>query len=332
MYLLRRISQALLALFGVSIILFYLLHAMPGDPSDQILMLSGSEMSIEAIETVRKDLFLDRPIHERYLCWVLGSSGPSCESWPTRGLLFGDLGASRVYNQPVTEIFFSKLLSSFRLLIPAFLIAAFLALGLGALASTPNFAWVARMNNLISFSGLAFPVHWIGLSLLLVFSVQWRIFPVGGINNLSEPSFFGALQHAFLPVFVLSLFYFSRWVGHVQSQFQEVLKQDYIQVARAKGLKESRIILVHALPAAALPIITVIGHSIPGIFSGAVVTERVFSYPGLGLLLLDSIKSDDYFLAMTILLVFALVSFVCTIIIDLTYQKLDPRIRLGGES
>jgi len=328
MYLLKRVIQIFASIAALSLILFYLLHAMPGDPSDQILLLRGDQMSASDIQEFRRAHFLDRPTHKRYLCWLLGNSTASCEAWPTKGVFAGDLGISRAHQVPVSEIFFDRLVLSLGLMIPAFFLALLFSILAGVWAAYRKDEWFDRFILGLSFSGIAFPIHCWGLLLLLIFAVFLGVFPVGGANDIRHASIFAGIHHAILPVCVLSFFYFSRWVRHVRNQILEVLPSDFVLTARAKGLSQNRILFVHVLGGAVLPILTIVGHSIPGIFAGAVVTERVFSYPGMGMLLLESIKTDDYFLAMTILLVFAVVSFTCSLLIDVAYQYFDPRVRL----
>lgn len=329
MYLARRLLQVIALLAVLSAVLFYTLHLMPGSAED--VLFAGDPSITEAdLQRVRTLRGLDRPIHERYVCWLIGRTDGRCRYWPAGGFLSGDLGYSRVHKQRVSALVGGRLANTMRLMLPAFIIALLVSLSLGIVAARRPNGWLDRAIAAVSFAGLSLPIHWVGLVAILLFSVSLGWFPAGGVQDPHAPGFVSRVHHAALPVALLSLFYIGRWTRHVRSALLEVVNLDFIRAARAKGLSERTVFVRHALANAAIPIVTVVSQSIPSLFSGALVTERVFAYPGMGLLIFDSVVGDDYLAAMTVFMIFAALTSVASLIADVAYWMIDPRIRLSG--
>lgn len=325
----RRLGVGAVLLGVLSVVLFYLLHLMPGSPAE-LLLASNPDLSGEDIDRIRKLRGLDRPIHEQYLCWLVGRGSGICDgAWPTDGILFGDLGYSTVHHRPVSELLFGRLGRTLVLMVPAFSIAVILSIVLGAYAAHHAGRGLDRIISGFVFVGLSLPVHWFAMVAILVFSVGLSWFPPSGVDDPVVPSFGARVHHAVLPVAVLCLYYVGRWTRHVRGAVREELRQPYLDAARMKGLSERSVIFRHALPNALLPFVTVVAQSMPVMFSGALVIEQVFSYPGMGLLIFESVDQRDYLVAIVVLLIYAALTFFAALVADLLYALLDPRVRIG---
>lgn len=325
----RRLAFAAVLLLALSMGLFYLLHVLPGSP-EEALLASNPDLRAEDIERIRTLRGLDRPIPERYFCWLFGQNAPSCAYWPSeRGILGGDLGFSHVHKLPVAEVLAARLPRTMGLMIPAFAIALLAAIGLGAWSALRRGRPIDRLVSVLCFTGMSLPVHWISLMLILIFAVYLGLFPAGGVRSPLDDSFADLLHHAVLPISVLSLGFAARWTRFVRASMLEVLNQDFVRTARAHGLSERQVLLRHVLPNALLPLVTVVAQSAPVLFSGALVVESVFSYPGMGVLILESIVEHDHLAAIVSCLIYAGCALFFALAADLAYAAIDPRIRVG---
>jgi peptide/nickel transport system permease protein len=327
---LRRLVQMAAMLAVLSVGLFYLLHAMPGDPLETLLA-SNPELQPEDIARIKAQRGLDRPIHERYWCWLVGSeSEGACAYWPSkRGITGGDLGWSEVHRLPVSELLGARLATTLSMMIPALVLALALAVPLGVLAARRRGQTVDRLVSLLTFAGVSLPAHWLALIAVLVFAVGLRWLPPSGIRDVQNPSFASWIEHAVLPVLVLAVLYGARWTRYVRASTLEVLELDFVHAARAKGLRERDVLLHHVLPNALLPLITVVSQAMPALFSGALIVERVFAYPGMGILLFESVEAEDHLVAIVVFLAYAAVTMLAAFTADVAYAAIDPRIRVG---
>jgi peptide/nickel transport system permease protein len=329
---LARLAQLAVTWLALAVVLFHLLDAMPGRAADARL-LADPRLGPADLERLAAHRGENRSTLARFGCWWLGRpAGVSdadlpCAWWAGGGLLRGDLGWSTVHQRPVVEVLAGRLPNTLRLMIPAFGLAAGLALGLGMLAARRRGRWSDRVVLGFAALGTASPSHWIGLLAIggLALGLGW--FPVGGVDDPRSPSVLARVHHALLPVLVLVLVFAARWVRHVRSAMLGALAEDAVRLARAKGLSEARVLVAHALRAAAGPIALVMTDALPALFSGAVVTERVFSYPGIGLLMLESLTGDDRVVAMTVFLAYAALTMASTWLGDLVQAWIDPRLR-----
>lgn len=337
MGLLGRLLQLAALLAALSLALFWLLHAMPGNTEDMLLAASP-ELRAEDLDRLRSLRGLDRPLLERYGCWLTGrgtSAGPdaaahTCAYWPSeRGILGGDLGWSRVHKLPVRAILSARVPRTLTLTVPAFLIALLLAIPLGVWAAQRHARWPDHLLRAVSFIGVSLPMHWLAMIAILLFSLRLRLLPTSGVTDLSDPSLRSVIRHAILPVAILTLFFAARWIRYLRSAVLECLHLDFVRMARAKGLSERQVLWRHAFPNAAIPFITIVSQSIPALFSGALVIERVFAYPGVGLLLYESVEANDHLVAIVVFLVYAALTMAAAWFADLVYVALDPRVRLG---
>jgi peptide/nickel transport system permease protein len=242
------------------------------------------------------------------------------------GFLWGDLGFSNTYKRPVAELLEGRLLATLRLTIPSLLLSVLLAILLGTLAARKPDSALDRVIQVLSNVGISVPVFWTGLLSIIVFAVTLQWLPPGGMETPGESGVVDAMEHAVLPVGVLTLFYTGRFLRYVRSGMVEVLQQDFIRTARALGLPEWRV-MGYALRNALIPLVTVLALSIPGLFSGAVLTETVFSWPGMGRLIYESVLNSDHYVAMVAFLMSAAVVMLANLVADALYGVLDPRIR-----
>jgi peptide/nickel transport system permease protein len=309
-YLLRRLLAAVPVLLGVSILVFSMLHLTPGDPV--VLMLSGGGgsgasqgASAEAIERLRQELGLDRPVWVQYLRWI-GNA------------LRGDLGRSIWSNQRVTEMIVAQLGSTFQLTIAGLGLAVVLGVLLGVIAAMRAHSWLDSTIMAVASLGVSMPAFWLGLILIFIFSLRLGWFPATGA---------GGLNRLILPAAVLGLEASAIIARLVRSSMLEVMRQEYVTTARAKGLSERVVVLRHALRNALVPVVTVVGLQFGAVLSGTVVLETVFARQGIGRLAITAINGKDFPLVQGIVLFVATVYVFVNLAVDLLYGFIDPRIR-----
>lgn len=337
MLLAKRLAFFAVLLVALSMGLFYLLHVLPGSP-EEALIASNPELSSADVARIRTLRGLDRPIPERYVCWLfgrgaekIGENSGTCTYWPSaRGILGGDLGFSQVHKLPVSEILAVRLPATFSLMFPAFFLSLALAIALGITSAVKHGSTFDRWVSRFCFGGMSVPVHWISLMAILVFAVTLRAFPAGGIRDPVDPSFGSLLHHAVLPITVLSIGFTSRWTRFVRTSTLEVLHLDFVRTARSSGVEERTILLRHVFPNALLPLIAVVAGSAPALFSGALVVETVFTYPGMGVLIFESLMKNDHLVAIVVFLIYSALSLSFALLADLAYQAVDPRIRIAS--
>jgi peptide/nickel transport system permease protein len=304
-YLIQRLAGALLVILGVISIVFLLIHLIPGDPVEIMLGESAAAADREAL---RISLGLDQPLAVQFVDYL-------------GGLLQLDLGTSIHLRRPVTELLLERLPATGMLAAASLLIALLLALPLGILAAVrKDTAWDSGAMG-FSMLGVSIPNFWLGPLLILVFSLWLGWFPVSGRNGVAS---------VVLPALTLGTGLAAVLSRMVRSSMLEVLGEDYIRTARAKGLPDSRVVLHHALRNSLLPVITLLGLQLGALLAGAVITETVFSWPGIGLLTIEAIQSRDYPVVQACVLLISLCYVVVNFLTDLAYAQVDPRIRLGG--
>lgn len=303
-YLLQRLSGACLVVLGVVSIVFLLLHLVPGDPVEIML---GESASVADRQALRHELGLDRPLYAQYLGYI-GS------------LARFDLGTSIHYRQPVTELLLDRLPATGLLAGVTLLLTVALALPLGIVAAIRrNTRWDTGAMG-FSLLGVSIPNFWLGPLLILVFSLWLGWLPVSGQGGVSS---------VILPALTLGTGLAAVLSRMVRSSMLEVLHEDYLRTARAKGLSPQRVILRHALRNAMLPVITLMGLQLGALLAGAVITETVFSWPGVGLLTIEAIQSRDYPVVQACVLLISITYVIVNLLTDLAYAWVDPRIRLG---
>ncbi|MFZ5769359.1 MAG: ABC transporter permease [Bacillota bacterium] len=313
-YLARSLVGMAVVLVAATLITYLLIEAAPGDPV--VALYAGNPDFTEAdIARIRSMYGLDRPVLLRWASWCMG-------------LVRGDMGYSRVYRLPVVRVVRQRLANSLVLMGVSLMVSVCVAVPLGVLTAVRRNSLVDHVVSLMAYVGMSAPVFWTGLMAIWLFSVRLGLLPAGGTGGSGGRSLAGWLIHLILPAAVLSFFTVAPWVRYMRSSMLEVLGQEYMVAARAKGLAERVVLFKHGLRNAILPIITLIGLGIPSVVGGAVVTETVFAWPGMGRLLYDSIISADYSVAMGCLLVLCTLVVVSNLLADIAYSLADPRVRL----
>ena len=311
-FILLRLVQAAAVLVVMSFIIYALIGLMPGDPID--LMIS-SNPHLNAADAARlKSLYgIDRPLFERYLAWA-------------QAALHGDFGYSRMYLQPALQTLLPRLGNTAVLMGASLLCAYALALPLGTAAARRPGSGFDNVINLLCFAGISVPPFWLALMLILVFAATLGLLPAGGIAMIGDGGVADRLRHLVLPVATLTLASMGAHLRYVRAAVIETLRQDYIRTARAKGASEARILAHHALRNALIPVVTVLALSFGSLFSGALITETMFAYPGMGKLIYDAIQGNDFNLALAGLLLATAMVLFANLAADIAYAVIDPRI------
>ncbi len=339
-YILRRLAQAIPQLFIISVILFVLMQSF-GDP---IATLGGRiPPRAEDKERLRRQLGLDQPVYMQYVTWLVGNDwqkidmdGDGIPETPGKrhGILRGDWGNSLVTRQPVLKMIGERLPNTLMLMLTVEGVVIVLSLAIGLYSALRPYSLFDNIVTGLSFIGYSMPVFWLALMLMYIFAVNFRRWglpylpTVGMYDPAAGKTPVELIKHLVLPVTTLAIISTAGYSRFVRSSVLEVLSQDYIRTARAKGVRSAVIVLRHALPNAALPFITLIGLEIPFLLAGAVVTERIFAWPGMGRLFLDHTERSDFPMLMGILMLISLAVVIFQIITDVVYSFVDPRIRL----
>lgn len=309
-YVVRRVVATIPVMFVVAVFIFLLLHLGGGDPA---AIIAGDFAAPEHIERIREKLGLDRPLYVQFVDWFAG-------------VLQGDLGTSIFNNRAVSDLIVQRLEPTVALTVSVIIFAVTIAIPLGVLAAWQAGRLIDRMVMVVAVTGFSLPVFVLGYLLIFGLSIQLDLLPVQGYTPLAE-GFWPFARHLVLPTLSLGLIYVALIARMTRASVIEVLNQDYIRTARAKGLATPPILLIHALKNAAIPIVTTIGLGIALLISGVVVTETVFSLPGVGRLTVDAIVRKDYPVIQGVILVFSFVYVIINLLIDLSYSLFDPRIR-----
>jgi peptide/nickel transport system permease protein len=331
-YIARRLLATIPVLFGLSIVLFAFIHLLPGDPAVALL---GQHATPELTARIREQLGLDRPLYVQYLQY-LGQ------------LLRGDLGKSVIDNRPVAQEFFLRFPGTVELTVAALTFAAGLGIPLGRFAARHVQGVGDGLVTVISLLGVSIPIFVLGLTLQYLFSVQLRLLPTSGrldprlgipaVTNFMlvdtllagrPDAFLDALRHLVLPAIALGSIPLAIITRITRASVLEVANEDYVRTARAKGLTERRVDDRHIMRNAWLPVVTVIGLQVGGLLAGAVITETVFSWNGVGRWVVEAIQDHDYFVVQSSILIFALIFLMVNLVVDILYAFLNPRIRYG---
>ena len=309
-YILKRLFYLIPVMLGVSIITFALINLAPGDPAELMLRAEGMEPTKEAVEALREELGLNAPVHVRYCRWM----------W---GVLHLDMGKSYRTGRPVTAEILDRFPATLELTIAALSFVLLFAVPLGILAALYRHAFIDHLSRILALLGASLPGFWLGLLLIYFFSVKLGIFPVMGR---------GTPSHLVLPAVTLGFAMAATYARLLRASMLDVLGQDFIKVARAKGLQEKWVIGRHALKNAVLAAVTMFGISLGSLLGGAVIVETIFAWPGVGKFAVDSIFNRDYPVIQGYALFMALFFVLANLLVDISYGLLDPRIRLERRS
>ncbi len=311
-YIVRRVLQMIPLMLGISIILFLIIQAAPGGPEGMMLQ-SGLTIDPSVVEAYRHRLGVDQPIYIQYFKWISAA-------------ITGDLGFSFQSARPVTAMILERIPATLELMSVSFLLAALIAIPLGIYSALHQYSSFDLLGTAGSFLGIAMPVFWFGLILQLVFSVKFGWLPVSGTQTVGATSLGDQLKHLILPTIVLSLHSIAGWSRYMRSSMLGVIRSDYIRTAHAKGLRERIVVFRHAVKNALIPVVTIMALDLAGLFSGAVITETIFAWPGIGRLFVQSMYARDYPVLMGILMMGSFMVVFFNLIADLVYAWLDPRI------
>jgi peptide/nickel transport system permease protein len=310
-YILKRLIIMVPVILALTFVVFTIMHMTPGDPTAIIL---GNEYSEEASAKLKAELGLDRPFVVQYLHYV-------------GGLLTGDFGQSYIYRAPVSDQLAARFPNTFTVVIAAMVFCVGVGLPVGVYSATRPNSILSNIAMVLSLLGVSLPIFWLGLLLILLFSVTLGWLPANGMDQ--------GFRSIILPAIALGANYMANTMRTTRSSMLEAIRQDYVRTARAKGVTKGNVIRQHALPNALMPTITVVGMNIGALLGGAVLTETVFSIPGTGRFLVESIKSRDTPSVLGCLVIMALCVAISNLIVDLIYAYIDPRIKAqytGGKA
>jgi peptide/nickel transport system permease protein len=301
-YVAKRLLSTIPVLIGISLLLFLMLRSLPGDPAQ---VLAGQMATPEEVENIRHQLGLDQPLYKQYVLF-LGR------------LALLDLGRSARTQNPVIQEVWARLPNTLLLAVVAITLACLFGIPAGAISAVRPYSWIDYLVTSMGLFGISMPVFWLGLMLVVIFSVILQWLPAGGT---------GSWKNVIMPSFTLASFVVAFIARMTRSTMMEALSQDYVTTARSKGLREEVVVIKHALKNALIPIITVVGLQFGLLLGGAVLTETVFAWPGIGRLIVDSILARDYPMIQGVILIFGLLYILVNLLVDLIYAYVDPRIR-----
>lgn len=344
-YIIRRIFQAAVVLLFISALIYFILNLVPGGPFD-MLRLSARLITQAHIDRLNSLLGLDKPVHERYFLWLQNVlRGNFGDSWTTAP------------GRPVLGLILYRLPYTFLLMGTSTFMAILIAIPIGIYSAVRQYSWADYLVTAFAFFGTSMPTFWFGIMMIIAFSVSLGWFPTGGVIEAkmaleydgdiisvigrvltlgrANPQIAGhemelfvdGLKHLVLPAIVLSLFNMAGWSRYARSSMLEVLRQDYMRTARAKGVRERLVIMKHGFRNALIPIITIMALDIPVLFTGAIITETIFAWPGMGRLFFDGLNQVDWPLVQGILVITAFLVVTSNLIADVLYAVVDPRIQ-----
>ena len=320
-FLAKRFIQSIVLIFIVLTITFFLLHLAPGDPMARYY---DPDISPETVAMIKAKLGLDRPLMEQYVRWMAS-------------FVSGDFGMSLQYHRPVSELLAEAIPNTLRLTIAALFLHIVIGIILGILSAAKRYSLFDRINTVSALFLYSIPSFRLALMLILLFSLKLGILPSSHMQSIDVEGlggfdlFIDRLRHLVLPAFVLGVASAASTARYMRGSMLDVLREDYIRTARAKGLAERDVFMKHAFKNAALPIVTIIGLSLPFLLGGAVVVEQIFSWPGMGRLAVDAIYSRDYPVILAVNFVVALMVILGNLLADVSYALIDPRITVTGQ-
>ncbi|MFQ5955744.1 MAG: ABC transporter permease, partial [Kiloniellales bacterium] len=311
-HLVHRLGETLVVLMVMSFVFYALIALMPGDPID-IMVQADPNLTPADAERLKALYGLDRPIPLRYWAWL-------------KAALAGDLGYSRIHTRPVLEILWPRLGNSLVLLGLSLALALAMALPLGIYAALRQHRWADHLINLLCFAGISIPPFWLALMLIIGFAVILGWLPASGIITIGDGGLGDRLTHLVLPVATLTIASIGGYIRFLRAAVVETMRLDYIRTARAKGASDAQVVLGHALRNALIPLATLVGLSFGALFSGALITEIMFAWPGMGKMIYDAVMGNDFNLALIGLLFATLMTLIGNLMADLAVSWLDPRI------
>lgn len=311
-YIIRRMFQTIPILFGVSVMIFLIVYSTPGDP---YAYLFGPRVDPKVKAKLKEEMGLNDPLPFQYVRWL-------------RTTMSGDLGYSLRTQQRVTDMLGTRLGPTFILSATALLIAILVAIPIGVLSATRQYSLFDYSATSFAFMGISLPTFFTGILAVFFFAVKFQWFPMNQMATPGAPfSLADRLHHLVLPALVLGAQSIAQYTRFTRASLLEVLRQDYVRTARSKGLAERVVVYKHALRNGLIPIVTLLGFSLPGLFGGAIITETIFTWPGMGLLTIEAVGNRDYPVLMATNMFFAALTILGNLLADILYAVVDPRIR-----
>jgi len=306
----RRLLQIVPVIILVSIVVFAMMRLIPGDP---VLVLVGPDAPQEVVDQMRIKMALDHPMWEQYLVWV-------------RNILRGDLGVSFINGYPVSRLINSKLPATMQLSAAALVVALLISLPTGIISALQHGAWPDHLATIFTSLAMGIPSFWLGILLVILFSLKLQLLPPSGYVSLTENPVTG-LKFIIMPALTLGIYISAVFARFIRSSILETLFQDYVRTAYGKGLSGRLVVTRHVLRNALIPVVTVFGIQFGALLGGAVITETIFDWPGVGRLLVQSIQNRDYSIVQALILLAVMVYLVVNLFTDLLYGAIDPRVR-----
>jgi len=330
-YIIKRLLWAIPTLIGVSVLVFSMVHLAPGDPA---LVMLGEHANKEAVDALREQMGLNKPLLEQYFMFIANA-------------VQGDFGISIISGEPVIDEFADRFPATVELSLVALTFATIVGLFAGIISAVKRYSWFDYISMSTALAGVSMPVFWLGLMLIYLFSVNLGWLPVSGrlgyefdIDHVTGfylidsilmqdyEAFWNACKHLLLPAFALGTIPMAIIARMTRASMIEVMKEDYIRTAKAKGCEKSQVIMIHALKNALMPVITVIGLMLGTLFAGAILTETTFSWPGIGKWLVNAVNQRDFPIIQSTTLIIATIFVIINIIVDLLYAVVNPKVRL----
>lgn len=313
-YVIRRLLQMIPLLLGISIIVFGVMHSAPGNPVAQMAFGTRTDPEFKAKRI--RELGLDQPLPVQYVKWLSHT-------------LRGDFGESIRFRRPVSEMILERLPNTLTLTVTAEVMALLIAIPVGVISATRQYSAFDYTVSAAAFMGISLPSFFAALLAIYIFGVQLQWFPLSGTQTagVTNPTLLDRLHHLALPALTLAVRSVASYARFTRSSMLEVIRQDYVRTARAKGLQERLVVYKHALRNGLIPLVTLIGFSLPGLFGGAVLLEYIFVWPGMGQLSIEAVGNRDYPLLMATNMLFAVLVLLGNLVADILYAVVDPRIR-----
>lgn len=317
-YIIGRILNMIPTLFVVAVIVFLITRMLPGDPAAVML---GPQASVEEVEALTEELGLNEPLYIQFFEYI-------------GNLLKGDFGNSLTYNQPIVDLIMERFPNTVILAVSALIISLIIGVPAGIIAAKKQNSFLDYAVTSISLIGVSMPIFWLGIMLVLLFSVNLGWFPSTGMGSMDE-GIGDFISHMILPSIALATIPTAQFARITRSSMLEVISQDYVKTARSKGLSEFLVICKHAFKNALTPLLTVLGLQVSSMLGGAVLTETIFSWPGMGLLIIDAIEKRDFVVVQNMVIFIALIFVVVNLVVDILYKVVNPRVKYsstkGGE-
>jgi len=326
-YLIRRLIQTIPTLLGVTVITFLLIKFSPGDPIDMFYF--DPSVKAEDKDRLRTQLCLDRPLWQQYAFYMVGDWSGTC---PNDGILFGDFGNSIANDRPVLDMYREKMWPTLQLTVGAAVIGTVVGLSLGVISAIFRGKLPDSIIRFLSVIFDAVPSFYLGILLIILFGVTWGILPLGGmvpIRSAETVNIWIRLKHLILPTVVLGVGWIAVMSRYMRAETLEVLGQDYVRTAKSKGLTSFKVYFKHAARNALIPIVTILGPAITALLGGSVVVERIFNWPGMGRMVLDSLSQRDFPVVMAVTIISAVLVITGNLLTDILLVMVDPRVRLS---